>query len=96
MKLNLILTILFLTLVSCNNKTEKTFENEKKLLEKELELTKRELEIEKKEKGEINKEDNQTIASNEIKSIEFNYEKPEQVVEAIIYEIGRASCRERV
>jgi len=85
MKLNLILSILFLTLISCNNKTEKTFENEKKLLEKELELTKRELEIEKKEKGEINKENNQIKTSGANQTIKFNYEKPEQIVEAIIY-----------
>jgi len=85
MKLNLILSILFLTLISCNNKTEKTLENEKKILEKELELTKRELEIEKKEKGDINNGDIQIKDSGEKESIDFNYEKPEQIVEAIIY-----------
>ena len=83
MKINLILTILFLSLISCNSKTEANSENEKKLLEKELELTKRELEIEKKEKGETktNQESNLDVK----KIPEFDYGKPEQIVEAIIY-----------
>ncbi len=38
MKFKIILSILFLTLISCKN--ESSSENEKKLLEKELELTK--------------------------------------------------------
>jgi hypothetical protein len=83
MKINLILTILFLSFISCNSKTEANSENEKKLLEKELELTKRELEIEKKEKGETKTNQELNLALKKIP--EFDYRKPEQIVEAILY-----------
>ena len=41
MKFKIILSILFLVLISCKNETSS--EKERKLLEKELELTKREI-----------------------------------------------------
>jgi hypothetical protein len=83
MKINLILTVLFLSLISCNNKAEANSENEIKLLEKELELTKRELEVEKKEK--VIMKTSQVSNLDEKKKPNFDYGKPEQIVEAIIY-----------
>ena len=83
MKFKIILSILFLVLISCKNETSS--EKERKLLEKELELTKRELEIEKKENGQTKIEPNKNIESIQKKAPEFNYANPEQIVEAIIY-----------
>jgi len=81
MKSNLILSILFLTFISCNNKSEN--DSEKKLLEKELQLTKRELEIEKKENQKT--ETTSTQISTKKNAPKYNYNSPEQIVEAIIY-----------
>ena len=72
-----------MTFISCNNKSETTNDSEKKLLQKELELTKRELEIEKKEnqKTEISSAESPINKTTP----KFNYNSPEQIVEAIIY-----------
>jgi hypothetical protein len=85
MRINIIASVLFFTLISCNNKTESDSAKEKILLEKELELTKRELEIEKKENGEPKIQPKKIIDSNQKKTPEFNYANPEQIVETIIY-----------
>ncbi|MEO5775294.1 MAG: hypothetical protein ABIQ27_00220 [Flavobacterium sp.] len=83
MKHNLILSILFLTFISCNDKSETTNDHEKKLLEKELEITKRELEIEKKENQKVETSSEESSINKTIPN--FNYKNPEQIVEAIIY-----------
>ena len=85
MKFTLILSILFLTLISCNNKNEALAAKETELLEKELDITKRELELEKNKSGESKIKSNKIISSNQEKATQFNYEKPEQIVDAIIY-----------
>ena len=82
MKNNFILSILFLTFISCNNKPESTNDREKKLLEKELEVTKRELEVEKRENQKVET----SAAEISIKTPpKFDYSNPEQIIETIIY-----------
>jgi hypothetical protein len=83
MKFKIILSILFLILISCKNET--TSQKEKELLEKELELTKRELEIEKKDNRETKIEPNKILNSSKNIVPEFTFVNPEQIVEAIIY-----------
>ncbi len=85
MKFAVIVSLIFITFISCNNKNEALSDKETELLEKELDITKRELEIEKNKNGESKINSDKILTSNQKEAPQFNYENPEQIVDAIIY-----------